>query len=152
MDINEFLTTDRISFTLNSDTKKGIIEEIAKLFLTSEDIVKEGEFDILLNDLYDRENLSSTGMQDGIAIPHTKSSAVKKIAMAVVVSKNGKDFSALDDELSKIFFMIVAPETTKREHLDILAKIAKLSFEEELLEKLINTNDKNEIIKILSKL
>ncbi|WP_068268713.1 PTS sugar transporter subunit IIA [Caviibacter abscessus] len=152
MDINEFLTSDRISFTLNSSTKKEIIEEIAKLFLNSDDIVKEGEFNVLLEDLYDRENLSSTGMQDGIAIPHTKSSAINKMAMAVVVSKEGKDFAALDDELSKIFFMIVAPETTKREHLDILAKIAKLSFEEEALQKLINTNDKNEIIEILSKL
>lgn len=152
MDINAFLSSDRISFTLNSTTKKEIIKEIAELFITSDDIVKEGEFEFLLEDLYDRENLSSTGMQDGIAIPHTKSSSVKKIAMAVVVCKEGRDFAALDEELSKIFFMIVAPDTTKREHLDILAKIAKLSFEEEALERLINTNNKNEIIEILSKL
>ena len=129
-----------------------IIEEIAKLFLNSDDIIEKDKFNVLVEDLLDRENLSSTGMQDGIAIPHTKSSAVKKMAMAVVISKDGKNFASMDEKLSKLFFMIVAPETIKREHLDILALIAKLSFEEELLNKLLNTSDKTEVIEILSKL
>lgn len=152
MNIKDYLSTDRISFVLEKESKDKIIEEIAKLFLNSDDIIEKDKFNVLVEDLLDRENLSSTGMQDGIAIPHTKSSAVKKMAMAVVISKDGKNFASMDEKLSKLFFMIVAPETIKREHLDILALIAKLSFEEELLNKLLNTSDKTEVIEILSKL
>ena len=152
MNIKDYLSENRISFVLEEETKDKIIEEIAKQFLNSDDIIEKDKFNVLLEDLIDRENLSSTGMQDGIAIPHAKSRAVKKIAMAVVISKEGKNFASMDEKLSKLFFMIVAPETIKREHLDILALIAKLSFEEELLNKLLNTSDKTEVIEILSKL
>lgn len=91
-------------------------------------------------------------MQDGIAIPHAKSSVVKRTSMVIAVDKNGKDFSSMDDEKSTLFFLIVAPDTTKREYLDILSNISKLSFEEEKLEKMINSTNSKQVIDIMNSL
>lgn len=151
MQINEILSKDRIVFGIKANEKSEIIREMASLFL-KDGIVEEAEFETLIFDLMERENLTSTGMQDGIAIPHAKSPAVKKLSLAVAIDKEGKDFASLDEEKSTMFFMIVAPITSKREHLDILALISKLSLEEELLEKLLNTTDKDEVVNILESL
>ncbi|WP_066900410.1 PTS sugar transporter subunit IIA [Streptobacillus notomytis] len=149
MRIVDFLTKDRIVFGLNSEKKEDIIKEMAQLFLKSDDVVKEGMFDIFIEDLIERENLTSTGMQDGIAIPHAKSPAINKLSLAVAIVPEGKYFDSFDEETSKVFFMIAAPEDTKKEHLDLLQKISKLSYEEEILESLILAKDSIEVIKLL---
>ena len=102
-----------------------------------------------INDLKDREKLSSTGLQDGIAIPHAKSEAVNKIALAVGTISEGAEFDCMDGEMSKIFFMIAAPESVKNEHLDLLAEISKLSYDEELLKKLENSTTTEELMSLL---
>ena len=152
MEIKNYLSLDNIVFKIKADKKEDIIKELLENFSKNDDVIEEGKFDVVLNDLYDRENLSSTGMQDGIAIPHAKSSGVKKVSMVVAIDKDGKDFVSLDEKKSKVFFLVVAPESTKREHLDILSVISKLSFEEEKLEKLINSTDKHEVFEILESL
>ncbi|AKC95313.1 PTS sugar transporter subunit IIA [Sneathia vaginalis] len=152
MEIKNYLSLDNIVFKIKADKKEDIIKELLENFSKNDDVIEEGKFDVVLNDLYERENLSSTGMQDGIAIPHAKSSGVKKVSMVVAIDKDGKDFASLDEKKSKVFFLVVAPESTKREHLDILSVISKLSFEEEKLEKLINSTDKHEVFEILESL
>lgn len=152
MNITDFLNDNRIVFGLESKNKEDILREMASLFLKDNGIVKEGMFDTFFEDLIERENLTSTGMQDGIAIPHAKSPAIEKIALAVAIVPEGLDFDSFDGESSKLFFMIASPESTKREHLDLLQKISKLSYEDELLEKLINTTEKVEVKKILGSL
>ena len=78
MEIKNYLSLDNIVFKIKADKKEDIIKELLENFSKSDDVIEEGKFDVVLNDLYERENLSSTGMQDGIAIPHAKSSGVKK--------------------------------------------------------------------------
>lgn len=150
MKITDFLTENRIVFELKSVDKIEIIKELANLFNNDKGIIKEGMFDIFVEDLIERENLTSTGMQDGIAIPHAKSPAVEKLSLALAIIPSGLDFDSFDEEKSKLFFMIAAPEEIKKEHLDLLQKISKLSYEEEILEKLIDSKDKFEVIKLLS--
>ncbi|MDK9580392.1 PTS sugar transporter subunit IIA [Sneathia sanguinegens] len=152
MEIKNYLSDERVIFGIKATSKEDIIKELASYFLNDNTVIEKQDFDTLLEALYERENLSSTGMQDGIAIPHAKSTVVKKVAMLVAIDKQGKDFASLDDEKSKVFFLVVAPEATKREHLDILTTISKLSFEEEKLNNIINTNDAKEVIKILESL
>nr|WP_156300037.1 PTS sugar transporter subunit IIA [Streptobacillus canis] len=149
MRIVDFLTKDRIVFGLKSEKKDDIIKEMAELFVKSGDIIKEGMFDVFIEDLIERENLTSTGMQDGIAIPHAKSPAVNKLALALAIVPEGRDFDSFDEEPSRLFFMIAAPEETKKEHLDLLQKISRFSYEEEILEKIISTKDTTEVIKLL---
>ncbi|MDK9581938.1 PTS sugar transporter subunit IIA [Sneathia vaginalis] len=78
MEIKNYLSLDNIVFKIKADKKEDIIKELLENFSKNDDVIEEGKFDVVLNDLYERENLSSTGMQDGIAIPHAKSSGVKK--------------------------------------------------------------------------
>lgn len=151
MKISDILDENRIVFGLKENTKEEIIREIATLFL-NDGTVKKENFEKLIFDLLERENLSSTGMQEGIAIPHCKTSAVDKFSMAVAIDKKGKDFASIDDIKSTMFFMLIAPENSKREHLDILATISKLSFEDDLKEELLNTDSKLKVIEILSSL
>ena len=84
-------------------------------------------------------------MQDGIAIPHARTPLVKELSLALGISHEGVDFESMDGEPSKLIFMIAAPEETKKEHLDLLAEISKLSYEEELVEELKNASTIEEI-------
>ena len=88
-------------------------------------------------------------MQDGVAIPHARTHLVKKMSLALGISKTGVDFDSMDDEPSKLIFMIAAPENAKGEHLDLLAEIAKLSFEEELVEKIESVETVEEVLNLL---
>ncbi|MDO5089051.1 MAG: PTS sugar transporter subunit IIA [Leptotrichiaceae bacterium] len=148
MKIMDYLSADRIKIGLNERTKTGIIEEMAELFLNG-NIVDAENMDEFIKDLNEREKLSSTGLQDGISIPHAKSAAVKKMALAMGTVKDGVEFDCMDGEVSKLFFMIAAPENTKSEHLDLLAEISKLSYDEELLEKLEVADNSTEIMELL---
>ncbi|VWL85143.1 PTS sugar transporter subunit IIA [Oceanivirga miroungae] len=148
MEIKSILDESRIIFDVKANEKDKIIEEIAKLFTKDEETLKK-----LVRDIMEREKISSTGMQDGIAIPHCKSKYVNDIKMAVAISREGKEFNSMDGIATRIFFMIVAPENAGQEHLEILRKISKLSFEEDLLEEILEiTSDKSRVISVLEQL
>lgn len=152
MKIKEILDDTRIIFNLNSTNKEDILNEIASLFVKDK-IVEDKNLNELVLELMEREKISSTGMQDGIAIPHCKTNLVGKIKMALAISKEGKEFNSMDGLSTKLFFMIIAPVDCKSEHLEILSKISKLSFKEDLLEDLLNVcDDKNKVISILEQL
>lgn len=148
MDISNYIDKKRIVFSLKSKNKNDIIKELAYIFKDS-DILNNEDIDEVAKDIIERENMSSTGMQDGIAIPHTRSSFVKNIGIAIARIEEGVDFDSLDEEPSRLFFMILAPEETKDAHLDILAVLAKLSFEEELLDEIMTTDSLDRIIEIV---
>lgn len=150
MRIVDYLSNDRIIFKLKSNNKEDILREMAELFLKEKGIIKEEMFESFVEDLIERENLTSTGMQDFIAIPHAKSPAIEKLAISLAIVEEGIDFDSFDGEVSKLFFMIAAPENTKKEHLELLQTISKLSYEEEILEKLIKTKDEIEVRKLLA--
>ena len=79
-----------------------------------------------------REDLSTTGIGDGIAIPHGKTKAVKNASLAAAVSKEGVDYDALDGMPSHLFFMIAAPEGENEVHLEVLARLSTILMDEEL--------------------
>ena len=82
--------------------------------------------------VYLREEESTTGIGDGIAIPHGKCDAVKKPGLAAMVIKNGVEFEALDDEPITLLFLIAAPNTEDNIHLDVLSKLSVMLMDEEI--------------------
>ena len=148
MKIIDYLDENRIKINLEARTKDGILEELAKLFLNG-NIIDSENMNEFIKDLKDKEKLSSTGLQDGVAIPHAKSEAVNKLALAIGTIKDGVEFDCMDGEVSKIFFMIAAPENIKNEHLDLLAEISNLSYDEDFLEKLENSETSQELLDLL---
>ena len=150
MKILEYLIPERIKVNLEGKTKEEIIKEMAQLFVKSE-VLNSEDLEEFVKEINEREKLTPTGMQDGIAIPHARTPLVKKLSLALGISHEGVDFESMDGEPSKLIFMIAAPEETKKEHLDLLAEISKLSYEEELVEELKNASTIEEITNKLKK-
>ena len=148
MEILEYLSKNRIKMNLEGKNKAEVIKEMAQIFV-KDGILSTDDLDEFISSIYEREKLSPTGMQDGVAIPHARTHLVKKMSLALGISKTGVDFDSMDDEPSKLIFMIAAPEDAKGEHLDLLAEIAKLSFEEELVEKIESVETVEEVLNLL---
>ena len=144
----EYMSEDRIIIDLKSREKEEVFEEMAPLFV-ADNVIDADELDEFIEGLKEREKLTATGMQDGIAVPHAKSPSVHKIALELGISKEGVNFESMDGQPSKYIFMIAAPKGTKEEHLDLLAMISELSYSEEVLEKLSQAQTKSEVLEIL---
>ncbi|MGL5084352.1 MAG: PTS sugar transporter subunit IIA, partial [Clostridium sp.] len=78
-----------------------------------------------------REELSTTGIGDGIGIPHAKTKAVKKAGLSAIIVNDGVDFDSLDGQPTKLFFMIAAPDGENNVHLDVLARLSTILMDEE---------------------
>ena len=123
MKILDFLKMDGIICPLESDTKAGILEELVKpITKTNPNLDKTGLIKILM----ERENLGSTGIGGGIAIPHGKFDGLKHLVSSFGKSHKGIDFSSMDNKPAFIFFLLVAPKKSAGEHLKALARISRL--------------------------
>ena len=118
-----FLTTDRISCQSAAASKKRVLEELGGLLAASaEGLVKDRVFDKLL----ERERLGSTGLGQGIALPHARIKGVEDARGALVQLQSGIDFDAIDGQPVYLVFGLLVPEEATQEHLDLLAKLATL--------------------------
>ncbi len=96
-----------------------------------------------------REEEGSTGIGEGVAIPHGKSPVVKEAGLAAMVVKEGTDFAALDDEPAYLFFLIAAPEAANNLHLEVLSRLSTILMDEEFRAKLIATTDIKTFLKLI---
>lgn len=98
-----------------------------------------------------REKSGSTGLGDGIATPHAKSSAVREAGLAAMVVPKGMDFEALDGNPSRLFFMIAAPDTANDLHIQLLSKLATMVMDPDFKESLINAKSVDEFLDLINK-
>ena len=123
MKVLDFLSESCILTDLKGKTKKEVIDELIEV-LAKKKLVKDvGE---TVNAIMKRENTGSTGIGQGVAIPHAKSESVSKIVASLGLSKAGVDFDSLDGEPAYIIFLMVAPPESVSEHLQAIAKISRL--------------------------
>lgn len=148
MDIKEFMSESLINVNLKGNTKKEIIEEMSLLFEKSGKINNLEEF---REALLARESISSTALESGIAVPHCKSSAVKEISIAFGLHEKGVDYESLDDEPSKLFFMIAAPEGTTDAHVECLAELTKYLLDDDFREELLKVKSAKEVLDLLER-
>lgn len=146
MRITELLTKDTIAMDLSSTEKNGVIDELVN------QLDKAGK----LNDvtafkeaIHNRESQSTTGIGEGIAIPHAKVSAVTTPAIAFGKSKADVDYQSLDMQPAHLFFMIAAPEGGAQTHLDALAKLSGILMDEKVRESLLHANSPEEVLQII---
>ena len=135
MKISQVLDKHAIKIGLRSTTKEDALKELVDILAEVENI---GDSKSILKALVERENLGSTGIGQGIAIPHGKTDKVTRLVAVMGMSKHGVDFDALDGEPVYIFFLLVAPKETAGPHLKALAQISRLlrdSYFCELLRK-----------------
>ncbi|MBI5974018.1 PTS fructose transporter subunit IIABC [Staphylococcus canis] len=147
MRITELLTKDTIAMTLSATTKEGVIEALAKQL---DHAGKLNDLESFKSAIHEREGLSSTGIGEGIAIPHAKTSAVKEPAIAFGQSKNGIDYDSLDNQPAHLFFMIAAPDTGAQTHLDALAKLSSVLMDESVRAALLEAETPEAVLAIIN--
>lgn len=148
MKILDFLNEKAISASLESQDKKGVIEELTVLLVKAGELkprMKDGVVKVLLN----REALGSTGIGQGVAIPHGKCEYVKELVAAFGVSKKGIDFDSLDGEPAYIYFLLLAPIESSGPHLKALARISKLLKDKYFRDSLKNAENEKTLLKII---
>jgi len=148
MNIIDLISREAISVDLKASRKEEVISELVSLLVGSGDVKKSGK-DEILKSLKEREDLGSTGIGKGVAIPHAKCPSVKKMIAAFGISKTGIDFKSLDGEPTYIFLLLIAPGETPGPHLKALAKIARLLDDKFIRERLRSAKNPAEIVRII---
>jgi PTS system nitrogen regulatory IIA component len=123
MKLSDILDEDNIIPDLKAKDKKGALEELAEAILSHQPSLDKSS---LVKVLLERERLGSTGIGDGVAIPHGKFPGVSQPMISFGRSLAGLDFDSMDGQPAFLFFLLVAPENSASVHLKALAKIAKI--------------------------
>jgi PTS system nitrogen regulatory IIA component len=145
MELREFFSEDAISLDLQADNKDDILRELISLLKLDEK--SEG---MLFKMLKRRENLGSTGIGRGIAIPHCRSLVVNKLRVAFGRKPGGVDFKAIDEKPVYFFFLIVAPPLeVSNQYLPVLGKIAQFSKEPDVPERLMSLSTPQQFMELL---
>ena len=135
MRITDLLDARSILLNASPKSKNEALDQIVDLMVKSEKI---NDKEAYRKQVYAREEESTTGIGEGIAIPHGKCDAVTKPGLAAMVVKDGVDFNSLDGEPVTLMFLIAAPNTEDNIHLDVLSKLSVLLMNEEFTEALRN--------------
>jgi len=140
--IRDLLQENLIIEELEAIDKQGILREFARLLKSMNRIENEEE---LLRVLLEREVLGSTGIGDGVAIPHGKLPIITEMTVAFGRSKKGVDFQALDSKPVHFFFLLVTPEDRPGDHLKALARISRILKNPALRESLQTASTRQEL-------
>jgi len=147
MKILDILDKRLILPQLTSKTKEGVLRELVHVLSQVEKQVNE---DRTVEILLERESLGSTGIGEGVAIPHGKSKEVKKILASFGRSLPGLDFQSLDGKPAHLFFLLIAPENSAGMHLKALAQISRLMKDQAFRKRLMEAKSADEIYSIFS--
>ncbi|NLL29796.1 MAG: PTS transporter subunit EIIA [Clostridiales bacterium] len=146
MKISDLLNKKSIEINPNINSKEEAINKLVDLAYLSGNIKNK---DGLRKAVLEREKLSTTGIGEGIAIPHGKSSEVKKVTLAAMVVKDGVEYESLDGNPAELFFMIAAPEGEANAHLELLARLSQMLMDANFKERLLNSKTPEELISII---
>lgn len=145
--LKKLLGPKNVFLNLEADTKDGIIEEmIGKLFANG--LIKDREG--ALQAVQEREMKMSTGMNNGVAIPHGKTDCVSSLVAAVGLKKRGIDFASTDGKPSTIFIMTISPASRSGPHIQFLAEVSKILRDASSREKLHAAEEVKDIISVFS--
>lgn len=146
--LDKMLVKDCIKLNLNAKNKIEVIDELVDVLYNAGRLNDKDEF---RKTILNREEQSSTGLEEGIAIPHGKSSSVKIPTVAFGLSKDGIDYDSLDGEPSKLFFMIAAPADATDSHIETLSQLTSLLLDDDIREQLLKVKTEQEVLDILLK-
>jgi fructose-specific phosphotransferase system IIA component len=146
--IETLIDVDLIDLSLNARTKDGVFHELALLLHRNNRISDYSHF---IEDVYEREELGTTGFGFGIAIPHAKSHYVKVPSVCFGKSKQGISYDSIDGKPVYLVFMIAMPFTDSKQHLTTLAWLSRNLMHESFRKKLMDAKHPEDIIKIILK-
>lgn len=145
MQLREFFSENAVNLDLKSDTKDDVLKELAALLR-----LEAKSEAMLFKMLKRRETLGSTGVGQGIAIPHCRSLVVNRLQVAFGRKLAGLDFHAIDDRPVRFFFLIVAPPLeVSNQYLPVLGKLAQFAKEPDVPDRLARLKSPAELLKLL---
>jgi PTS system nitrogen regulatory IIA component len=147
MKVTDIFRKEHIVEGLKSKSKREVLAELSGVFLQGD--VKYSHED-MINTLLEREKLGSTGIGEGVAIPHGKLVNLEELIVSFGRSKEGVEFDAMDGKPAHIFFLLMAPEDTTGKHLKALAKISKMLKDSTFRKKLLEAKSKDELYMIIA--
>lgn len=146
MRISELLSLQAIDVNASVASKAEAIDYMTRLMEKSGNLSDREEYK---KGVLAREEEGTTGIGEGIAIPHSKCAAVKHAGLAAMVVKDGVDYESLDDEPAELFFMIAAPETGANVHLEALAKLSTILMDTEFKDRLVKAETAEQFIQLI---
>lgn len=145
MKILEVLKQEAIIADLKASNKKAILEELIVPVASIAGIDQEKLVRVLL----ERERLGSTGIGNGIGIPHGKLKELEELVIGFGLSRKGVDFESIDGQPAHIFFVLMTPENSTGLHLKLLARISRILKNDSFRERLLTAADREEIYNII---
>lgn len=148
MKFSDFVSSKSISAALASSDKESVVTELVDSLLGAGDI-KDSDRDDIIKAIMKREELGSTGIGRGIAVPHTKHPSVDKLVGTVGVSVDGVEFDSLDGEKVQLFFLLVSPPDRPGDHLRALENISRQLRDETFCRFLKQSKNTEDIMQLL---
>lgn len=143
--ITNLLDPERIDLDCSIPSKKRLMEHVATMLTRSSDIDQQAVFRVLI----ERERLGSTGIGNGVALPHGRLEDIDEAVLALATLHDPLDYQAPDQQQVQIIVGLLVPENANEFHLQLLARLAELLNEAQLREQLLRTKDKDEVIQAL---
>ncbi|MGY3314107.1 PTS system fructose-specific IIC component [Peribacillus simplex] len=147
MKITDLLKLDTIIINLQSATKQAVIDELSGKLAEADRL---NDVEAFKAAILKREQQSTTGIGEGIAIPHAKTNAVRTPAICFGKSVNGVDYESLDGQPAHLFFMIAASEGANADHLETLSRLSSLLMDEKFRDRLISSSSGEEVLEIIN--
>jgi fructose-specific phosphotransferase system IIA component len=124
MKFSDFVAVDAIRSSVHATSKEGVIREMATALVEAGKISRD-QLDSIVKAIMKREDLGSTGIGRGVAVPHTKHPSVDRLVGTVAISQDGVDFESLDGDPVQLFFLLVSPPDRPGDHLRALENISR---------------------------
>lgn len=146
MKISELLNPEAVVADIQSRDKGKVLAELTDALVASDASLQRDE---VIQVLLEREKLGSTGIGDGVAIPHGKLKGIPELMLAFGRSRNGVDFDSMDGKPAHLFFLLIAPEESVGVHLKTLARISKLLKDSAVRQRLLDAADGKDLYQII---
>jgi len=147
MKLSDLLSKEYILLDLDKKNKEEIIETMLNLVSKHPNL---GDIAKLKKDVFKREEEMSTGIGKNIALPHAKTTAVKKPLLAFAILKEGVDFNSIDDDPVRLVFLLATPEQMLAQHLKLLSRISRVASRDETRQKLFKVASIDEVLEIFT--
>jgi PTS system nitrogen regulatory IIA component len=148
MKITQFLNRQQILIDLKSTDERGVLEELTQVLIDQGRVPAERREDVIAG-LVEREELTSTGLGYGLALPHIKTNAVTKIQIAFGRSVRGIDFASLDGNPAHSFFLVLAPPEMTSEYLKVISLISAFMKDADQRQRLLGATSAEEMFSFL---
>jgi mannitol/fructose-specific phosphotransferase system IIA component (Ntr-type) len=145
--LTELLTPERVKVPLAGHTKDAVLEELVGVLASAGAVADPAA---VLRAVHQREEVLSTGIGGGVAIPHGKADGVGDLAMAAGIAAEPLDFAALDGQPVRLFFLLVGPESAAGAHVKALSRISRLVRREDLRQRLVAARTPGEFMDVVA--